>query len=60
MNKWNKCTSNFSNANECGEQHYNYLTGWICPKCGRIYGPFIDQCFYCNSYNYTITCVYEQ
>ena len=21
---------------------YNY--GWICPKCGRVYGPYINEC----------------
>lgn len=22
--------------------------GWICPKCGRVYAPFIPECQYCN------------
>ncbi len=22
---------------------------WICPKCGRVYGPSIVQCLECNS-----------
>ena len=25
---------------------YNY--GWICPKCGRVYGPFVQECSACN------------
>lgn len=24
-------------------------TGWICPKCGRVYAPFICECTKCNS-----------
>lgn len=22
--------------------------GWICPKCGRVYAPYIPECQYCN------------
>lgn len=22
--------------------------GWICPKCGRVYSPSTNQCFYCG------------
>ena len=28
--------------------------GWICPKCGRVYAPWVDKCQYCGSS--TITC----
>ena len=24
-------------------------TGWICPKCGRVYAPFIYECAHCNN-----------
>lgn len=24
-------------------------TGWICPKCGRVYAPFILECAKCNN-----------
>ena len=24
-------------------------TGWICPKCGRVYAPFIMECSNCNN-----------
>lgn len=40
------------------ESHYGYPTGWICPKCGRVYGPFINECPYCNKPDYTITCMW--
>ena len=23
-------------------------SGWICPKCGRVYAPFITACNECN------------
>lgn len=22
--------------------------GWICPKCGRVYGPWVPSCEHCN------------
>ena len=23
-------------------------SGWICPKCGRIWAPWIQECVLCN------------
>ena len=22
--------------------------GWECPKCGRVYAPWVSTCFYCG------------
>ena len=30
--------------------------GWICPKCGRVYAPWVNKCQYCgNSTTITYT-----
>jgi hypothetical protein len=25
------------------------MMGWECPKCGRVYAPFVDTCVPCSS-----------
>lgn len=34
----------------CNNQEYytNPDRGWICPKCGNVYAPFIPYCEDCN------------
>lgn len=27
----------------------NTPIGWICPKCGRVYAPFVLYCDHCNN-----------
>lgn len=24
------------------------MTGWECPKCGQVYGPFVNECANCR------------
>lgn len=24
-------------------------TGWVCPKCGRVYAPSVKECYHCNN-----------
>jgi hypothetical protein len=33
-------------------------TGWQCPKCGRVYAPFVDECIACNAPPVTTTGTY--
>ena len=25
--------------------------GWICPKCGNVYAPMVQECWKCNNPN---------
>ena len=29
------------------------MTGWECPKCGRVYSPFVVQCNFCCGFTLT-------
>lgn len=31
------------------EEQPCYAVGWVCPKCGSVYSPFISECWRCNS-----------
>ena len=26
----------------------NMNNGWVCPKCGRVYAPYIPECMFCK------------
>jgi hypothetical protein len=26
------------------------MTGWVCPKCGSVYAPFVAECGVCNGF----------
>ena len=26
--------------------------GWECPKCGRVYAPWVEKCKYCGNHNF--------
>lgn len=25
------------------------MFGWTCPKCGKVFGPSVQECVYCNN-----------
>ncbi len=29
---------------------YQYMpsTGWVCPKCGKVYAPWVSECSQCR------------
>ena len=33
----------------------NTQQGWICPKCQRVYAPWVDKCQYCDGSTITNT-----
>lgn len=35
-----------------------YPSGWVCPKCGSVYGPHVSTCWKCSA-PVTITCIYQ-
>lgn len=42
-------TTPYSGGTECVMDNYSaYVTGWVCPKCGRVYAPDTKECFACN------------
>lgn len=37
--------------------HSHILPGWMCPKCGSIYGPNQTECIRCNPpIEFKVTC----
>jgi uncharacterized OB-fold protein len=32
----------------------NEHTGWICPRCGTIWSPYVKKCLNCNGFNISI------
>ena len=33
------------------------MQGWVCPKCGRVYSPYISMCSYCGNVDiFRVTC----
>ena len=43
-------------AGDCGK-HYEERPrfGWVCPKCNRVYGPNVLECYRCNNGMFDIT-----
>jgi rubrerythrin len=35
------------------------MTGWVCPKCGSVYAPFIAECRVCNTTGTGVTVTYS-
>lgn len=36
---------------QCNRQPFAHgvAAAWVCPKCGRVYGPQVPGCFACNA-----------
>lgn len=34
---------------EIDSEQSNYLRGWVCPKCGKVYSPTTSECYHCNN-----------
>lgn len=53
------CTmGQFEESSNSGVEVYlssDYSTGWICPKCGNVYGPNTMGCWNCNQ-SLKVTC----
>lgn len=49
-------SSNRTPPNKPEKEHY-YSYGWVCPKCGSVYGPQVSTCWRCSAPS-TITCLY--
>ena len=30
-------------------------SGWMCPKCGRVYAPMVQECYKCNNPNHVMS-----
>ena len=39
----------FGVKEEKEEEKPYFDSGWICPKCGRVYSPSTSECWFCNS-----------
>ena len=49
------CTPESEISNTMDFMKVGALQGWQCPQCGRIYGPFVQECYHCNSFESTLT-----
>ena len=44
-------THYYGGGTECVMDNYSASVGrrgWVCPKCGRVYAPDVQECFACN------------
>jgi len=49
------CFDNTINYNPWPRLQSNH--GWICPRCNKVYAPFVQSCYGCNNTN-TVTWQY--
>lgn len=42
------CICNENNYNFNGNSINIFNQGWVCPRCGKVFAPHINECMYCN------------
>lgn len=42
------------------DKNVYYPMGWICPKCGNVYGPHVSTCWNCSKHTLNIVYAIQQ
>lgn len=50
-----KCIDRFKQKPDDSIKYNPLPSGWVCPKCGKVYSPSWFECYVCNAPKYVIT-----